>query len=179
MYKRQWFCIVNVISPGSAAPLPYAPLLNPLDLTLILALTALFVWAHRAQGFEERTLYAWFGVALFLFVNAIVFRTVHQWLGVPWRLSSLIASKPLQAAVTLTWTATALPLMLIATKRAIRPLWMTGAALLAVVVVKLFALDLGSLAGLPRVVAFLGVGVLLLLIGYLAPLPPAKSAQTP
>jgi uncharacterized membrane protein len=50
---------------------------------------------------------------------------------------------------------------------------MVGAGLLAVVVVKLFALDLSSLSGLPRVVAFLGVGVLLLLIGYLAPLPPA------
>ena len=174
-----WFCIVNVISPGSAAPLPYAPVLNPLDLTLILALTALFVWAHRTQQVAERTLYAWFGVAVFVFVNAIVFRSVHQWLGVPWRFGALLASKPLQAALTLTWTATALPIMLIATRRAIRPLWMTGAALLAVVVVKLFALDLGSLAGLPRVVAFLGVGVLLLLIGYLAPLPPAKAAESP
>lgn len=173
-----WFYIINVISPGSAAPLPYAPIVNPLDLTLILALTAMFVWAQRTQHVAERTLYAWFGVALFLFVNAIVFRTVHQWLGVPWRASALIASKPLQAALTLTWTATALPLMLLATRRAIRPLWMTGAALLAVVVVKLFALDLGALAGLPRVVAFLGVGVLLLVIGYLAPLPPAKPAES-
>ncbi len=43
------------------------------------------------------------------------------------------------------------------------------------VVVKLFALDLASLSGLPRVVAFLGVGVLLLVIGYLAPLPPASA----
>jgi len=67
--------------------------------------------------------------------------------------------------------------MLIATRRAIRPLWMAGAALLAVVVVKLFVLDLGSLAGLPRVVAFLGVGILLLVIGYLAPLPPAKASE--
>ena len=124
-----WFCIVNVISPGSAAPLPYAPIVNPLDLTLILALTALFVWAHRTQQVAERTLYAWFGVAVFVFVNAIVFRSVHQWLGVPWRFNALLASKPLQAALTLTWTATALPIMLMATRRAIRPLWMTGAAL--------------------------------------------------
>ncbi len=54
---------------------------------------------------------------------------------------------------------------------------MVGAGLLAVVVVKLFALDLSSLSGLPRVVAFLGVGVLLLVIGYLAPLPPAEPEQ--
>lgn len=174
-----WFCIVNVISPGSAAPLPYVPLLNPLDLTLVLALTALFVWAQRSQHVDERTLYAWFGIALFVFVNAIVFRSVHHWLNVPWRTGALFASKPLQAALTLTWTATALPLMLVATRRAIRPLWMTGAVLLAVVVVKLFAVDLSALAGLPRIVAFLGVGALLLLIGYLAPLPPAKAAQAP
>jgi uncharacterized membrane protein len=157
--------------------LPYAPLINPLDLTLILALTSLFVWAQRTQEVAEHPLYAWFGAALFLFVNALVFRTVHQWLDVPWRLGALVANKPLQAALTLTWTATALPLMLLATRRAIRPLWMTGAALLAVVVAKLFLLDLGSLAGLPRVVAFLGVGILLLLIGYLAPLPPGKSSE--
>ena len=67
--------------------------------------------------------------------------------------------------------------MLLATRRGIRPLWMTGAVLLAVVVVKLFAVDLGALAGLPRIVAFLGVGALLLLIGYLAPLPPARQAE--
>ena len=60
-----------------------------------------------------------------------------------------------------------------ATKRRLRPLWMLGAALLAVVVGKLFLVDLDALSGLPRVVAFLGVGILLLVIGFLSPLPPA------
>ena len=82
-------------------------------------------------------------------------------------------------ALTLTWTAVALPLMLAAGRRAIRPLWMVGAALLAVVVVKLFLVDLSALSGLPRVAAFLGVGVLLLIIGYAAPLPPAATEENP
>ncbi|MFO1414650.1 MAG: DUF2339 domain-containing protein [Burkholderiales bacterium] len=172
-----WFVIVNAISPGATAPLPYLPLANPLDLTLAAALAVLFAWARRTLMVSERVLYAWFAAALFLFLNALVFRAIHHWLDVPWRFTALMASKPLQAALTLTWTATALPLMLIATKRAIRPLWMVGAALLVVVVVKLFALDLGALSGLPRVVAFLGVGALLLVIGYVAPLPPARTSE--
>jgi uncharacterized membrane protein len=45
---------------------------------------------------------------------------------------------------------------------------------MAVVVAKLFLLDLATLSGLPRVVAFIGVGVLLLVIGYVAPFPPAR-----
>jgi uncharacterized membrane protein len=34
-------------------------------------------------------------------------------------------------------------------------------------------LDLAALSGLTRVVAFMGVGALLLVIGYVAPMPPA------
>ena len=45
--------------------------------------------------------------------------------------------------------------------------------LLAAVVVKLFAIDLAALSGLTRVVAFLGVGAMLLVIGYVTPLPPS------
>ena len=172
-----WFGLVNLLSPGGAPPLPYLPLANPLDLTLIAVALVLVAWATRVGVGTARTRYTWLGLALFLLVNAIVFRAVHQWLGVPWRLAALVGSKPLQAALTLTWTVTALPLMVVANRRALRPLWMAGAALLAIVVVKLFVLDLASLSGLPRIVAFIGVGVLLLLTGYLAPLPPASGRE--
>ena len=174
-----WFCAVNVLSPGTATPLPFAPLANPLELTLLAALAALFAWVRRFARPTESALYGWFGAALFLLVNAIVFRTVHHWADVPWRWSALVGSKPLQAALTLAWTATALPLMVAAGRRGIRALWMVGGALLAVVVAKLFLIDLASLSGLPRVVAFLGVGVLLLVIGYVAPLPPAPPVVEP
>ena len=39
--------------------------------------------------------------------------------------------------------------------------------------IKLFVVDLAALSGLTRVIAFIGVGALLLVIGYVAPLPPA------
>ena len=169
-----WFFAVNVLSPGDASPLPYLPLVNPLDITLALALGSLAAWAARYAALPERALHRWIGAGLFVALNGIVLRTAHHWGDIPWRLSSLLASKPLQAALTLTWTLTALAAMVAATKRRLRPLWMLGAALLAAVVAKLFLVDLGALSGLPRVVAFLGVGILLLVIGFLSPLPPAR-----
>jgi len=170
-----WFFAVNALSPGDASPLPYFPLANPLDLTLALALAALFGWARRFAHLRLQTLYGWLVAALFVAGNGVVLRTAHHWGDVPWRLPALLASKPLQAGLTLTWTVTALAVMFAATRRGLRPLWIVGAGLLAVVVGKLFLIDLGALAGLPRVVAFLGVGILLLVIGYLSPLPPAAS----
>jgi uncharacterized membrane protein len=172
-----WLFLVNLLSPGDPSPLPYFPLVNPLDITLGLTLWALFVWARRNEVLAESTLYRWVGAGLFVALNGMVLRTAHQWIGIPWRLTSLLASKPLQATLTLTWTATALALMVTATRRRLRPLWMLGAALLAVVVGKLFLVDLGALSGLPRVVAFLGVGILLLVIGFVSPLPPAAATD--
>jgi uncharacterized membrane protein len=173
-----WFFVVNAVSPGDPSPLPYVPVANPLDATLAFALVALVAWARRFGGIPERALYRWIGAGVFVALNGVVIRAAHHWGDVPWRLSSLLASKPLQAALTLTWTVTALALMYTATKRRVRPLWMLGAALLAAVVIKLFVVDLGALSGLPRVVAFLGVGVLLLVIGFLSPLPPAAPEGT-
>jgi uncharacterized membrane protein len=172
-----WFFAVNVLSPGDASPLPYLPLGNPLDITLGLALWSAAIWAARFAGIAERTLYRWVGAGLFVALNGVVLRTAHHWGDVPWRLSSLVASKPLQAALTLVWTLAALTAMVAATRRSLRPLWMLGAALLAAVVAKLFLVDLSALSGLPRVIAFLGVGILLLVIGFLSPLPPAAKAD--
>ena len=52
-----------------------------------------------------------------------------------------------------------------------------AAALLALTVVKLFLFDLSHVSGIERIVSFIGIGVLLLLIGYFSPLPPKAAAQ--
>jgi uncharacterized membrane protein len=54
--------------------------------------------------------------------------------------------------------------------------WLAGAVLVAVVVAKLFLVELTNTGGLPRIVSFIGVGVLLLITGYFAPLPPKRLA---
>ena len=57
-----------------------------------------------------------------------------------------------------------------------RKLWVFGAVLLGAVVLKLFVVDFAASGTVARIVSFLSVGVLLLFIGYLAPLPPAEQA---
>ena len=125
-----------------------------------------------------RPLKLMFAVAAFFWVNAALLRTVHHWVGVPFELQSLLHSLVAQAALSLLWTATALVLMLAAGRTKTRPLWMAGAALLGLVVLKLFVNDIGN-SGTERVVSFIGVGVLLMVIGYVAPVPPSNAGQSP
>jgi uncharacterized membrane protein len=68
--------------------------------------------------------------------------------------------------------------MLVAARRRRRAPWLAGASLLGVVVVKLFAIDLSRIGSIERIVSFVVVGVLMLVVGYFSPMPPAaKAAQ--
>ncbi|MGB0848303.1 MAG: DUF2339 domain-containing protein, partial [Thiolinea sp.] len=59
-------------------------------------------------------------------------------------------------------------------RRGNRYLWFAGTVLLGLVVLKLFVVDFASSGTLARIISFLSVGVLLLFVGFLAPLPPAQ-----
>ena len=174
-----WTIFANVDSSGAVEPLTYLPILNPLDLAQ-LGLFAASIWSLRHLQENETanitTLPALLTIAAagFFWVNAALMRTVHHWAGVPFELSALLHSVVAQAALSLLWTATALVIMWTAGKRSppSRGWWMAGAALLGVVVLKLFVSDLGNTGTVARIVSFIGVGVLLLVIGYVAPVPP-------
>ena len=78
---------------------------------------------------------------------------------------------PCRPGVTLLWTSTALVTMWVATRRQARLPWVVGAVLLGAVVLKLLLVDLSGAGTVARIVSFIGVGVLMLVIGYVAPLP--------
>jgi uncharacterized membrane protein len=63
---------------------------------------------------------------------------------------------------------------LLAHKRSKRQIWIVGAALMGLVVAKLFLLDLAQHGSVERIVSFIGAGLMLLVMGYFAPLPPVK-----
>lgn len=157
---------------AAMAPLPYLPLFNPLDLVTILAGFAL--WRCLPLLPERRVGWALFAGLAFIWLNAVLLRTLHHWAQVPWQVDALAHSTLVHATLSLCWTVLALAVMVLAHRRAWRVVWFVGAGLLAVVVVKLFLVDLSQLSGVTRIVSFLGVGLLLLLIGYVSPLPPAR-----
>ena len=105
----------------------------------------------------------------------MVMRTAHHWGGVPYQLDALLDSMLVQAGLSIVWTLIALPLMVLGNRLGRRELWLIGAALIALVVAKLFFVELGNRGGLERIVSFIGVGVLLLVVGYFAPLPARKA----
>ena len=114
---------------------------------------------------------------LFLWINAGLARLAHQMWGVPFDLGDLLDSALLQAIYSILWTLLAMALMFAGTHRAKRWMWLTGGGLLALTVIKLFLVDLSRTGTLARIVSFIVVGLLMLLIGYFAPIPPPRRAR--
>ncbi|HRF12454.1 MAG TPA: DUF2339 domain-containing protein [Candidatus Accumulibacter phosphatis] len=182
IFLASWFVFGNVVSDGNPWPLPYLPLLNPLDLAQAGALLVLCSWFVEVRRLGLRPLVtvplniAWsvLAAALFLWTNAVLLRTLHHWAGVPLYLPAMLRSDLVQASLSLFWTLLALATMVLATRRVWRPLWLAGAGLMTVVVVKLLLVDLSNAGTIERIVSFLGVGGLMLVIAYLAPVPPRQ-----
>lgn len=180
--------LTALLSSGNAAPLPYLPLLNPVDLTLGLSLAGLELWRRTVLAAvpvppgaavlrSTGAIAALAGLA-FVMVNTVWLRIAHQMLGVAWDGNALLDSVVVQTGLAILWTSLALALMVLASRRAQRTLWLVGGGLLALTIVKLVLVDLNAAGGGARIIAFIVVGVLMLVVGYLAPLPPkAPSAE--
>jgi uncharacterized membrane protein len=172
-----WLFVSNLVSNGAAAPLPYVPLLNPLEITLIAGVLAIALWLKNLSPLKEFTFQQRAGLLGFalLFITASVFRAVHHWAGIPWDFDQLSQSVLLQGALSVVWSVVACAVMLLASRKQKRELWLAGAGLIAAVVLKLFLIELSHTGTVERIVSFMVVGVLLLVLGYFAPVPPKKN----
>jgi uncharacterized membrane protein len=173
---------LNVGSAGDAEPLAYVPLANPLELASLLALFALLAWLGAVGRYGEslagaaRARPAVAAAAVWFLLTMAVGRSVHQFAGVPYDFDSLAESTTFQSALSIVWGLSGLAAMVVGARARRRAVWIAGAALMTVVVAKLFLVDLGNTGTLARVVSFLGVGLLLLVVGYFAPVPPRGDA---
>lgn len=163
---------------GDPLPLPFVPVLNPLELTQAFVLLAAFVWLWRTPVDPLRRP-AWyvFGAAAFAALNGAIARAMHFVGGVPFQFDAMWRAARYQSAVSISWTIVALAVMVTASRGGDRRPWFVGTALLALVVAKLFLVDLAGVGTVARIVSFLVAGLLILLIGYLSPLPPRAQSQ--
>jgi uncharacterized membrane protein len=174
---------------GSAPPLPFLPILNPIDIVNILWFGLSFLMSkslfgrlsvERAQGGDAGLgggLFYAMIANVFFWLNAVAARFVHQYVGIPYEFNALFNSAALQTVMSLLWTATAWALMVAAGRLRKRSVWMLGGALLVLVVAKLFLHDLATIETIWRIVLFMGVGGLLLVIGYVSPIPPSSDSN--
>lgn len=167
---------------GITAPLPYVPLLNPLDLASAAALLAVFLWLRALGALGLDTMFSgapWLrfglpGAVAFVAANGMLLRALHQYAGVTITFPEVLDSRLAQAAFSIFWTALAATVMVSAHRGGHRALWMTGAGLLGATVAKLFLVDLSGAGTVERIVSFIGVGLLMLAIGWFSPVPPKR-----
>jgi uncharacterized membrane protein len=180
-----WLLAVNVSSIGDPVWLPYVPLLNPLDVSVALCLAAAALWwtsleesqRSRVWPLDVRILIAIVAAIAFLWLNAALIRALHHNFGAPITMYGMARSQFVQAALSIFWAVLGFAAMTLAARKRWRYVWIVGGALMLVVVAKLFLVDLSNVGTIARIVTFLTIGALLLVTGYLAPLPPKRADQ--
>jgi uncharacterized membrane protein len=164
------------VAAGAALPQDVSaatPMLNPSDWLTLAAGAALLAWV---RAYARAPLLS-FAVALY--GSSVL---LMRWTGFAAGshcspLCTAFDVTAAKAALSLYWAAVGLALILRATARAERRMWMVGAGLLGVVFVKLLLFDMADVGAVARVVSFIGVGIFYLAVGWLSPLPPAEDER--
>ncbi|MGB2784772.1 DUF2339 domain-containing protein [Psychrobacter sp.] len=192
-----WVIVTNWSYDGVIWGMSYFPILNLYDMTSGLALLVGFsvyylnqqynneqpnqknttIQKNIQKTFTTNNLLIVLGLIGFWLISSILIRTLHAFIDTPlWNSAQGGAwnSEQVQTGLTILWTLLALVATIVASRYWQRTLWFMGIGLLGIVVIKLVLVDLSQTEAIWRVISFLGAGSLILLIGYLAPLPPAR-----
>ncbi|MDO4708642.1 MAG: DUF2339 domain-containing protein [Pseudomonadota bacterium] len=165
---------LGFLSLGKAAPLPWIALLNPLELLQLLALLLL------VDGQRRYRLGRWaqisLGVLALLWVSQMVLRSTHHWGGLPWGVQMLHFSLA-QTSLTVLWSVLGMAAWVAGSRRSHRGLWLMGALLMGLVLLKLLLIDRQHLGNLLGIGSFIVYGLLCTVVGYLAPAPPREQKE--
>lgn len=166
---------VSLTSSGAPTPLPWVPLLNPLDIVVTFVGLTLYMLYRQLNptGLKSTAELMRYATILIIFVaiNITVLRVLHHYVGYAWSFPELLQEPITQTTLAIIWTLFGMTLAWRGNRTFSRSLWFAGSILLGLVVLKLFLVDFASSGTLERIISFLSVGGLLLFIGYLAPMP--------
>lgn len=175
-----WFFVVCYKTVSNTAH--YLPVLNPLDLAQF-AIILVFAYAAKrefmsALSFMTNSVRAGcLGIMLFTWVNIVTLRAMSHYQQIEYDFDYLWDAPQIQMALSILWSVCALLVMNLSRRLQLRELWIIGAGLLALVVAKLALKDLSGADTLAGIISFVVVGGLILLIGFLSPIPPKRSTN--
>jgi hypothetical protein len=145
-----------------------SPWALPLELLSLAGLISL-AWADSQRGVLPR----WLGAGAALGLGLVLQAQLLRWFGPAGSLDITdISRMRLPTLASLLWATAGGALTVWGRRHLSRPLWVAGASLLVAAAVKLVLLDFGSLGQLANILAVIAAGVVFLLVGWLAPMPP-------
>ena len=173
-----WWLLM-LFNAGQSAPLPWLAVLNPLDLSQLAVLILLALWLR--DGVSARTPLASqpvvaLALAGLLLVTVMTLRGVHHWGAVAWD-GALLGTGLAQTSLTVVWSLLGMAGWVSGSRRGQWGLWLAGAILMGIVLLKLLLIDRGNLGDLLGIGAFIAYGLLCTLVGWLAPAPPRRTAS--
>jgi uncharacterized membrane protein len=183
IYCLGWAVFNHFLESGNVSPLPYLPILNPIDAVAIFTFFSIFTWLkqvnhHNYFNLQESNRdksYIVIVFFVFLWVNAVLIRSIHQWFDVPFTSKALYDSLIVQMSLSIYWCLIGMGVMVLAARKKWRSTWITGATLLGIVVLKLIFVDYMNRGSLEQTVSTIVVGVLFVITGYFSPIPPSKT----
>jgi len=170
--------LVSLFVPGAAAPLPWLPVLNPMELAQLAVLVLALRWQVPVGGKLASSRIVMLSGLAFAWITSVVLHAVHHWGGVPWS-DGLISSSLAQTSLTVVWSVLGVIGWVLGSRRGQRMLWLAGAVLMGVVLAKLVLVDRQNLGDMLGIGSFIAYGLLCTVVGYLAPAPPRSVDADP
>jgi uncharacterized membrane protein len=175
-----WF-LVTLFMPGNPDPLPlYLPILNPLDLEELFCIALFLFWQDSGRragdrgSIPKRNALCIADGALFLALIAVIARSNHFYKGIPY--AAVPGSEVFQLCLFVLWAVWGIAHIIVGNRIKLRGLWIAGAVLTVADIAKLLVLDLAEAGAAVRIVSFFIAGLILLVIGWIAPLPPSRES---
>ncbi|MEG3192699.1 DUF2339 domain-containing protein [Lysobacter sp. D1-1-M9] len=163
---------------GDSAPLPWLPLLNPLELVQVVMLLVLAAWLRSPQIGDELASrhIPLLAIAGFALVSVVTLRAAHHLGDAPWGIT-MFSMSLVQTSLTVVWSLLGVISWILGSHRGQRGLWLAGAVLMAVVLGKLLMVDRQHLGNLLGILSFIAYGLLCTVVGYFAPAPPRAEVR--
>jgi uncharacterized membrane protein len=144
------------------------------ELTLMLAIGILMLQVRaRVEPvlFRPSALAHWLAAGA---ASGAVLQLLGLWHGLDQPVLELLVQSRMQPYVSGLWATSGIAIVVTGSRLAARDFWFAGSAVLALLIAKMFGVDLVALTLAEKVGTFMAVGLGLIALGYFCPLPPKE-----